>query len=59
MQRIAKRNRSFAVFLGEVISVCGDGDQVCGGSVPGGVADALRMGDAFARYLNSPPAAGL
>ncbi|HWD66501.1 MAG TPA: DUF222 domain-containing protein, partial [Caulobacteraceae bacterium] len=44
----------------EVISVCGDGDQACGGGgVPGSVADALRMGDAFARYLNSPAAAGL
>src|SRR5258708_1781621 len=49
----------FVVSLGEVISVSGDGDQVCGGGVPGGVADALRMGDAFARYLNSPAAAGL
>jgi hypothetical protein len=27
--------------------------------MPGSVADALRMGDAFARYLNSPAAAGL
>jgi hypothetical protein len=45
----------------EVISVCGDdGNQACGGAgVPGSVADALRMGDAFARYLNSPAAAGL
>jgi hypothetical protein len=42
-----------------VISVCVDGDQPCGGDVPGSVADALRMGDAFARYLNSPAAAGL
>jgi len=31
---------------------------VCGG-MPGGVADALRMGDAFADYLNSPAAAEL
>ena len=27
--------------------------------MPGSVADALRTGDAFARYLNSPAAAGL
>ena len=31
---------------------------MCGG-MPGGVADALRMGDAFADYLNSPAAAEL
>ena len=29
------------------------------GDMPGGVADALRMGDAFADYLNSPAAAEL
>ncbi len=39
--------------------MCGDDDQECGSEVPGSVADALRMGDAFARYLNSPAAAGL
>ena len=39
--------------------MCGDGDQACGGGVPGSVADALRMGDAFAHFLNSPAAAGL
>jgi hypothetical protein len=37
--------------LGEVICVGGDG--------PGSIADALRLGDAFADYLNSPAAAGL
>jgi uncharacterized protein DUF222/HNH endonuclease len=42
-----------------VISVCDGGGQVCGSDVPGSVADALRVGDAFARYLNSPDAAGL
>ena len=39
--------------------MCDGGGQVCGSNVPGSVADALRMGDAFARYLNSPAAAGL
>ena len=40
--------------------MCGDdGNQAGGGDVPGSVADALRTGDAFARYLNSPAAAGL
>jgi hypothetical protein len=47
------------LFSWEVISVCGDGDQACGGGVPGSVADALRTGDAFARYLNSSAAGGL
>ena len=37
--------------------MCGDDDHACGGGVPDSVADALRIGDAFARYLNSPAAA--
>ena len=38
--------------------MCGDGDQAFGGAL-GSVADALRMGDAFARFLNSPAAAAI
>jgi hypothetical protein len=36
--------------------VCGDG---WGGDVPGSAADALRMADVVADYLNSPAAAGI
>jgi hypothetical protein len=43
--------KSITAFLEEVISVCGD--------MRGSVAEALRVGDAFADYLNSPAAAGL
>ena len=48
-----------AAFPWEVISVCGDGGQVNGVDVPGSVTEALRMGDAFADYLNSPATAEL
>jgi Domain of unknown function (DUF222) len=40
-----------------VISVCGNGGQAFGVDVPGSATEALRMGDAFADYLNSPAAA--
>jgi hypothetical protein len=39
--------------------VCGNGGQAFGVDVPGSVTEALRMGDAFADYLNSPAAAEL
>jgi len=39
--------------------VCGDGDHSLGGDVPGSVAEALRLGGAFADYLNSAAAAEL
>jgi hypothetical protein len=42
-----------------VISVCGDDGLTCASDMPGTVAEALRLGDAFADYLNSPAAAGL
>ena len=37
----------------------GSSGQACDSDVPGSIADALRMGDAFADFLNSPAAAGL
>ncbi|MGH3295231.1 MAG: DUF222 domain-containing protein, partial [Trebonia sp.] len=39
--------------------MCGNGGQACGADVPGSATEALRMGDAFADYLNSPAAAEL
>ena len=39
--------------------MCGDSRQACGVDAPSTLAEALRMGDAFADYLNSPVAAEL
>jgi uncharacterized protein DUF222 len=42
-----------------VIPVCGEDGQACASDILGSVAEALRLGDMFADYLNSPAVAEL